>query len=154
MAWSYEKEGIELKTYNVKAGDIEREWWIVDATGMTLGRLSSSIAQILRGKHKPTYVPYLDSGDFVIVTNAEKVRVSGNKEEQKTYFRHSGYPGGAKFTSLAQLREAHPERIIEFAVKGMLPHNRLGRAQIKKMKVYAGDSHPHEAQQPKPLEIG
>ncbi|MCF7824334.1 MAG: 50S ribosomal protein L13 [Candidatus Marinimicrobia bacterium] len=143
-----------MKTYNVKAGDIEREWWIVDATGMTLGRLSSSIAQILRGKHKPTYVPYLDSGDFVIVTNAEKVRVSGNKEEQKTYFRHSGYPGGAKFTSLAQLREAHPERIIEFAVKGMLPHNRLGRAQIKKMKVYAGDSHPHEAQQPKPLEIG
>lgn len=143
-----------MKTYNVKASEIEREWWIVDAAGLTLGRLSSKIAQILRGKHKPTYVPHLDNGDFVIVTNADKVRVSGNKEMQKTYFRHSGYPGGAKFTSLAQLREKHPERIIEFAVKGMLPHNRLGRAQIKKMKVYAGEAHPHEAQQPKPLQIG
>ncbi len=143
-----------MKTYNVKASEIEREWWIVDATGLTLGRLSTSIAQILRGKHKPTFVPHLDSGDFVIVTNAEKVRVTGKKEEQKTYFRHSGYPGGARFTKLSHLRKTHPERIIEYAVKGMLPHNRLGRAQIKKMKVYAGDVHPHEAQQPKPLEIG
>jgi len=143
-----------LKTYNVKASEIEREWWIVDASGKTLGRLSTKIAQILRGKHKPTFVPHLDSGDFVIVTNADKVRVSGNKEAQKTYFRHSGYPGGAKFTSLSHLRETHPERIIEYAVKGMLPHNRLGRAQLKKMKVYAGEAHPHEAQQPKPLEIG
>jgi len=138
----------------VKAGEIEREWWIVDATGKTLGRLASSIAQILRGKHKPTFVPHLDNGDFIIVTNAEKVRVSGNKEEQKTYFRHSGFPGGGRFTSLAHLRKTHPERIIEYAVKGMLPHNRLGRAQLKKMKVYAGDNHPHTAQQPKPLEIG
>lgn len=143
-----------MKTYNVKASEIEREWWIVDASGKTLGRLSTKIAQILRGKHKPTFVPHLDSGDFVIVTNADKVRVSGNKEAQKTYFRHSGYPGGAKFTSLSHLRETHPERIIEYAVKGMLPHNRLGRAQLKKMKVYAGEAHPHEAQQPKPLEIG
>lgn len=143
-----------MKTYNVKAGEIEREWWIVDATGKTLGRLASSIAQILRGKHKPTFVPHLDNGDFIIVTNAEKVRVSGNKEEQKTYFRHSGFPGGGRFTSLAHLRKTHPERIIEYAVKGMLPHNRLGRAQLKKMKVYAGDNHPHTAQQPKPLEIG
>ena len=138
----------------MKAGEIEREWWIVDATGKTLGRLASSIAQILRGKHKPTFVPHLDNGDFIIVTNAEKVRVSGNKEEQKTYFRHSGFPGGGRFTSLAHLRKTHPERIIEYAVKGMLPHNRLGRAQLKKMKVYAGDNHPHTAQQPKPLEIG
>ena len=143
-----------MKTYNVKASEIDREWWIVDASGKTLGRLSTKIAQILRGKHKPTFVPHLDSGDFVIVTNADKVRVSGNKEAQKTYFRHSGYPGGAKFTSLSHLRETHPERIIEYAVKGMLPHNRLGRAQLKKMKVYAGEAHPHEAQQPKPLEIG
>ena len=143
-----------MKTYNVKAGEIERNWWIVDATDKTLGRLASAIAQILRGKHKPTYVPYLDSGDFVIVTNAEKIRVTGKKEEQKKYFRHSGYPGGARFTSLKQLREKHPERILEYAVKGMLPHNRLGRVQIKKMKVYVGESHPHEAQQPKQLEIG
>ena len=143
-----------MKTYNVKASEIERQWWVVDATDKTLGRLSTTIAQILRGKHKPTYVPHLDNGDFVVVTNADKVRVSGNKEEKKTYFRHSGYPGGARFTTLKSVREKHPERIIEHAVKGMLPHNRLGRAQIKKMKVYASDSHPHEAQQPKPLEIG
>lgn len=143
-----------MKTYNVKAGEIERDWWIVDATDQTLGRLSSKIAQILRGKHKPTFVPHLDNGDFVIVTNAEKVKVTGNKEEQKTYFRHSGYPGGDRKLSLAHLREKHPERIIEYAVKGMLPHNRLGRVQLKKMKVYAGDVHPHEAQQPKPLDIG
>lgn len=143
-----------MKTYNVKASEIEREWWIVDATDKTLGRLSTLIAQVLRGKHKPTFVPHLDNGDFIVVTNAEKIRVTGNKEEQKTYFRHSGYPGGARFTSLKQLREKHPERILEHAVKGMLPHNRLGRAQIKKMKVYAGENHPHEAQQPKPLKIG
>ena len=143
-----------MKTYNVTAGEIEREWWVVDATDKTLGRLSTAIAQILRGKHKPTFVPHLDNGDFVIVTNAEKIRVSGNKEEQKKYFRHSGYPGGGRYTSLKQLREKHPERILEHAVKGMLPHNRLGRVQLKKMKVYAGDSHPHEAQQPKQLEIG
>ena len=143
-----------MKTYNVKASEIEREWWIVDATDKTLGRLSTKIAQILRGKHKPTYVPHLDSGDFVIVTNADKVRVTGKKEEQKTYFRHSGYPGGDRHTSLAHMREKHPERIIEYAVKGMLPHNRLGRVQMKKLKIYAGDAHPHEAQQPKPLEIG
>jgi large subunit ribosomal protein L13 len=143
-----------LKTYNVKASEIERQWWVVDATDKTLGRLSTAIAQILRGKHKPTFVPHLDNGDFVVVTNADKVRVTGNKEEQKQYFRHSGYPGGARFTTLKRLREKHPERIIEHAVKGMLPHNRLGRAQIKKMKVYASETHPHEAQQPKPLEIG
>ncbi len=154
MVRGQEREGKELKTYNVKASEIEREWWIVDATDKTLGRLSTLIAQILRGKHKPTFVPHLDSGDFIIVTNAEKIRVTGNKEEQKEYFRHSGFPGGARFTSLKQLRETHPERIIEHAVKGMLPHNRLGRAQLKKLKIYAGESHPHEAQQPKPLKIG
>lgn len=143
-----------MKTYNVKAGEIEREWWIVDAADKTLGRLSTLIAQVLRGKHKPTFVPHLDNGDFIIVTNAEKIRVTGNKEEQKEYFRHSGFPGGARFTTLKQMREAHPERIIEHAVKGMLPHNRLGRAQLKKLKIYAGENHPHEAQQPKPLKIG
>jgi len=143
-----------LKTYNVKAGEIQRDWWEVDADGQTLGRLASRIAQILRGKHKPTFVPHLDNGDFVVVTNAAKIRVTGNKEEQKTYFRHSGYPGGAKTTTLKELREKHPDRIIINAVKGMLPHNRLGRQQLKKMKVYAGAEHPHEAQQPKKLEIG
>ena len=143
-----------MKTYNVKAGEIQRDWWEVDADGQTLGRLASRIAQILRGKHKPTFVPHLDNGDFVVVTNAAKIRVTGNKEEQKTYFRHSGYPGGAKTTTLKELREKHPDRIIINAVKGMLPHNRLGRQQLKKMKVYAGAEHPHEAQQPKKLEIG
>jgi len=142
-----------LKTYNVKAGDIQRDWWIVDAEGKTLGRLATKIAQVLRGKHKATFVPHLDNGDFVIVTNADKIHVTGNKEETKTYFRHSGYPGGAKTITLKELREKHPERIITFAVRGMLPHNRLGRQQLKKMKVYAGSEHPHEAQQPKTLEL-
>ncbi len=143
-----------MKTFNVKAGDIQREWWIVDAEDKTLGRLASRIAQILRGKHKPTFVPHLDNGDFVIVTNAEKIRVTGNKEEQKTYFKHSGYPGAGKHISLKSLREKHPERIIQISVKGMCPHNRLGRQQLKKMKVYAGAEHPHVAQQPKQLELG
>lgn len=142
-----------MKTYNVKAGDIQRDWWIVDAEGKTLGRLATKIAQVLRGKHKATFVPHLDNGDFVIVTNADKIHVTGNKEETKTYFRHSGYPGGAKTITLKELREKHPERIITFAVRGMLPHNRLGRQQLKKMKVYAGSEHPHEAQQPKTLEL-
>lgn len=143
-----------MKTYNVKAGEIQRDWWEIDADGLTLGRLATRIAQVLRGKHKPTYVPHLDNGDFVIVTNAAKVRVTGNKEEQKSYFRHSGYPGGAKVTTLKELRSKHPERIITNAVKGMLPHNRLGRQQLKKLKVFSGETHTHEAQQPKKLELG
>jgi large subunit ribosomal protein L13 len=126
---------------------------VVDARGQTLGRLASEIAKILKGKHKPIYTPHLDTGDFVIVINAEKVHVTGNKMDQKMYYRHSGYPGGLKSITLREQLKRHPTRVIRSAVKGMLPHNRLGRATLKKLKVYAGDAHPHEAQQPKPLEF-
>ena len=142
------------KSFMAKAHEVERKYYLIDAKDKILGKVAVKAADILRGKHKPTFVPHLDSGDFIVVTNAEKIRVTGNKEEQKTYFRHSGYPGGARFTTLKQMREKHPERILEHSVKGMLPHNRLGRAQLKKLKIYSGESHPHEAQQPKPLEIG
>ncbi|MCK5520816.1 MAG: 50S ribosomal protein L13 [Candidatus Marinimicrobia bacterium] len=141
-----------MKTYSAKPSDISHEWLLVDAEGISLGRLASKIAQLLRGKHKPIFTPHMDTGDFVIVVNAAKVRLSGKKEEDKTYFRHTGYPGGGRFTSFKQLREKHPERIIEHAVKGMLPHNILGRQVFSKLKVYAGAEHPHEAQQPKTLE--
>jgi len=142
-----------VKTYTVRKGDIKREWYVVDAQGKTLGRLASEIAKILRGKHKPIYVPHLDCGDYVIVVNAEKVRVTGRKLDQKFYYRHSGYPGGLKSISLRDQLQKHPTRILEAAVRGMLPKNRLGRAIIKKLKVYAGGSHPHQAQQPKALEL-
>jgi large subunit ribosomal protein L13 len=142
-----------VKTYTVKKGDIKREWYMVDAQGKTLGRLASAIAKILRGKHKPIYVPHLDCGDYVIVINAEKVRVTGRKLDQKFYYRHSGYPGGIKSISLRDQLQKHPTRVLEAAVRGMLPKNRLGRAMIKKLKVYAGGSHPHQAQQPKILEM-
>jgi large subunit ribosomal protein L13 len=142
-----------VKTYTVKKGDIKREWYVVDAQGRTLGRLASEIAKILRGKHKPIYVPHLDCGDYVIVVNAEKVRVTGKKLDQKFYYRHSGYPGGLKSINLRDQLQKHPTRVLEAAVRGMLPKNRLGRAMIKKLKVYAGDSHPHQAQQPKALEL-
>jgi large subunit ribosomal protein L13 len=142
-----------VKTYTVKKGDIKREWYVVDAQGRTLGRLASEIAKILRGKHKPIYVPHLDCGDYVIVVNAEKVRVTGKKLDQKFYYRHSGYPGGLKSINLRDQLQKHPSRVLEAAVRGMLPKNRLGRAMIKKLKVYAGDSHPHQAQQPKALEL-
>jgi len=135
-----------MKTYSTKASDIKREWHVIDATGRTLGRLASEVAQLLRGKHKPIYVPHLDTGDYVIVINADKVRVTGNKAKQKLYYRHSGYPGGLKSTSLAEMMESHPTRVIEHAVKGMLPKNPLGRAMFKKLKVYAGPNHPHQAQ--------
>ncbi len=135
-----------MKTYSTKASDIEREWHVIDASGKTLGRLASEVAQLLRGKHKPIYVPHLDTGDYVIVINADKVRVTGNKAKQKLYYRHSGYPGGLKSTSLAEMMESHPTRVIEHAVKGMLPKNPLGRAMFKKLKVYAGPNHPHQAQ--------
>jgi large subunit ribosomal protein L13 len=138
-----------VKTYTVRKGDIKREWYVVDAQGKTLGRLASQIAQILRGKHKPIYVPHLDCGDYVIVVNAEKVRVTGKKLDQKFYYRHSGYPGGIKSINLRDQLQKHPTRVLEAAVRGMLPKNRLGRAMIKKLKVYAGGSHPHQAQQPK-----
>ncbi|MDQ3045265.1 MAG: 50S ribosomal protein L13 [Chloroflexota bacterium] len=144
---------MERKTYTPKKRDLERNWFIVDAEGQTLGRLASVIAQTLRGKTKAHYAPHMDTGDFVIVINAEKVGVSGNKESQKNYYRHSNYPGGLRTTSLREMRAAHPERILEAAVRGMLPRNVLGEQQLRKMKVYAGSTHPHAAQNPKPLSL-
>jgi len=135
-----------MKTYSTKANDIERQWHVIDASGKTLGRLATQVASLLKGKHKPIYVPHLDTGDYVIVLNAAKVRVTGKKLKQKTYYRHSGYPGGLKAVTYEEMMSAHPTRVIEHAVKGMLPHNRLGRAMFKKLKVYAGDNHPHQAQ--------
>lgn len=142
-----------MKTYTVKAGEIERRWYVVDAEGQVLGRLASSIATILRGKHKPTYSPHLDVGDFVIVVNAKDIRLTGKKAAQKTYFRHSGYMGGDRQIPFRRMRDRHPDRIIRLAVKGMLPKNALGRAMLRKLKVYAGPEHPHEAQLPEPLEF-
>jgi ribosomal protein L13, bacterial type len=142
-----------VKTYAVKAGEIERHWWVVDATDQTLGRLATRIATLLEGKHKPIYSPHLDTGDHVVVINAAKVKVTGNKLTQKQYYRHSNYPGGLKEESLQALMARKPEIVIERAVKGMLPRNRLGRAMIKKMKVYSGAEHPHQAQQPTAAEL-
>jgi large subunit ribosomal protein L13 len=142
-----------VRTFTAKTAEIEREWYVVDAEGQTLGRLASRIAPIIRGKHKPIYTPHLDCGDYVIVINADKVRVTGQKMERKFYYHHSGYPGGLKSISLRDQLATYPERVLQSAVKGMLPKNKLGRRMIKKLKVYAGDSHPHEAQQPKPLEL-
>ena len=142
-----------MRTFTAKTEEIERRWFVVDAEGQTLGRLASRIAPILRGKHKPIYTPHVDCGDYVIVINAEKVRVTGRKLDQKFYYRHSGYPGGLKSISLRDQLDKHPERVIEAAVRGMLPKNKLGRRMFKKLKVYAGDAHPHQAQQPKPLEL-
>ena len=142
-----------MKTYSAKSEEIDKEWFIADAEGQTLGRFASRIAQVLRGKHKPFFTPHVDMGDFVIVVNAEKIRVSGKKEKQKKYFSHSGYPGGSKLLDLHLIRQRHPERIVQNAVKGMLPHNRLGRKIIKQLKVYAGSDHPHKAQNPKLMEF-
>ena len=142
-----------MKTYTLKPEEIAREWYVIDAEGKILGRLASEIAKILKGKHKPIYTPHIDSGDYVIVINADKVRVTGKKLEQKIYYRHSGYPGGLKGICLAEQLKKHPTRVLKAAVRGMLPKNRLGRAMIKKLKIYASDSHPHQAQQPKVLEI-
>jgi large subunit ribosomal protein L13 len=144
---------VVMKTYTPKVTEIERRWYVVDAEGKVLGRLASEIAKILRGKHKPMYTPHLDTGDNVVVVNAEKVRLTGNKVETKTYFRHTGYMGGAKLIPFRRMLEQHPERIIELAVKGMLPKNNLGRLMRRKLRVYAGSEHPHEAQQPERLEI-
>jgi large subunit ribosomal protein L13 len=140
-------------TFSPKPGDIERSWFVIDAAGVPLGRISSEIAQVLRGKGKPTYAPHVDGGDFVVVLNAEKVYVSGNKETEKVYFSHSGYPGGLRAEPLEQVRRDHPERLVEQAVRGMLPKNRLGRQMMRKLKVYAGPDHPHEAQDPQPMEL-
>ncbi len=142
-----------MKTYAVKASEIERHWWVVDATDQTLGRLATRIATLLEGKHKPIYSPHLDTGDHVVVLNAARIKVTGDKLIQKRYYRHSNYPGGLKEESLGRLLERKPELIIERAVKGMLPRNRLGRAMIKKMKVYPGAEHPHQAQQPTAAEL-
>jgi large subunit ribosomal protein L13 len=135
-----------MKTYSTKASDIHRQWHLLDASGETLGRLATQIATLLKGKHKPIYAPHMDTGDFVVVVNASKVLVTGKKAEQKMYYHHSGYPGGLKSESFNRMIEKHPMRVIEHAVKGMLPHNRQGRAMLRRLKVYAGDTHPHQAQ--------
>jgi len=140
-----------VKTYSVRAKEIDRKWYVVDARDETLGRLATRIATVLRGKHKPSYSPHLDVGDFVVVVNADKIRVTGKKLDQKIYYRHSGYPGGLKSMTLRRQLAQHPTRVIRSAVWGMLPHNRLGRAMVKKLRVYAGDEHPHEAQNPQAL---
>ena len=142
-----------MKTYSAKPGSVPQEWYVVDAGGKTLGRVATEIAHRLRGKHKPEYTPHVDTGDYIVVLNAGKVRVTGNKAEKKIYHHHTGYPGGLKSISFEKLREQAPERIIEGAVRGMLPKNPLGRAMFRKLKVYAGGEHPHGAQQPQVLEI-
>ena len=144
---------VKMKTRSIKQSEINKKWWLVDAQGQTLGRFSSKIAQILRGKHKVDFTPHMDMGDFVIVINAEKVKLSGSKENDKVYFRHTGYPGGVKETKYSEMIQKFPERIVENAVKGMLPHNRLGRKILLNLKVYKGPEHPHLAQQPKNLKI-
>ena len=140
-----------MKTYSVKAGEIERRWFVVDADGKVLGRVATEIARVLRGKHKPTYTPHLDTGDHVVVINADKVRLTGRKEDQKTYFRHSGYMGGERHIPYRRMKEKHPERVIELAVKGMMPKNALGRQMYGKLRVYPGADHPHQAQNPELL---
>ena len=143
-----------MRTYTAKPGEVERGWYVVDADGQTLGRLATRIADTLRGKGKAQYTPHVDTGDFVVVVNAEKVVVTGNKLDQKRYYRHSGYPGGLRSRTLREQLERRPTEVIRKAVKGMLPRNRLARKQLTKLKVYAGPEHPHEAQAPQPLEVG
>jgi large subunit ribosomal protein L13 len=142
-----------MKTYSAKPGEITREWYVVDAAGLTLGRLATLIADTLRGKRKPVFTPHVDTGDFVIVVNAEKIAVTGNKLDQKMYYRHSGYPGGLKSRSLREQLDRRPTEVIRAAVKGMLPKNKLARQQLTKLKVYAGPEHPHESQNPQPLDL-
>ncbi len=142
-----------MKTFSAKAHEVQRDWFVVDATDRVLGRLASQIALRLRGKHKAIFTPHVDTGDFIVVVNAEKIRVTGNKGEDKKYYRHTGYPGGIYETNFNKMRARHPARVLEKAVKGMLPKGPLGYAMIKKMKVYAGAEHPHAAQQPKTLDI-
>jgi len=142
-----------VRTYTPKPGEVERHWHVVDASDVVLGRLASHVATLLRGKHKPVFAPHVDTGDFVIVVNAEKVALTGAKREHKVDYRHSGYPGGLRETTYTELLEKNPRRAVEKAVRGMLPHNKIGRQQIKKLKVYAGPQHPHQAQQPTPYDI-
>lgn len=142
-----------MTTYDAKKGEVDRSWFVVDAESKVLGRLATRVADVLRGKHKPIFTPYVDAGDFVVVINAEKVHLTGTKMENKKYYRHSGYPGGLKVTTPAELLRKNPEAIIMNAVKGMLPKTKLGRQQLKKLKVYAGKDHPHQAQQPNELKV-
>ena len=142
-----------MKTHTPKASEVERTWWLVDAADKPLGRLATEIARVLRGKHKPIYTPHLDTGDYVVILNAARVRLTGSKADSKTYFRHSGYMGKEKQIPFRRMIETHPERVIELAVKGMLPKNTLGRAMRKKLKVYPGAEHPHQGQDPRPLEV-
>jgi large subunit ribosomal protein L13 len=142
-----------VRTYSPKPGEVNRVWHVIDAEDVVLGRLATQVATLLRGKHKPTFAPHVDTGDFVIVVNAGKVVLTGNKRDQKFAYRHSGYPGGLRKRSFGELLDSRPDRLLEKVVKGMLPKNKLGRAQGKKLKVYAGPDHPHAAQQPKPFEI-
>ena len=142
-----------MKTFSAKPHEVQRDWFVVDATDKVLGRVASEVARRLRGKHKPVYTPHVDTGDFIVVVNVEKLRVTGNKAEDKKYFRHSGYPGGITETTFGKMQQRFPERALEKAVKGMLPKGPLGYAMIKKLKCYAGATHPHTAQQPKSLEI-
>jgi large subunit ribosomal protein L13 len=142
-----------VRTYTPKPADVQRQWHVIDATDVVLGRLASQVATLLRGKHKPIYAPHLDTGDFVIIVNADKVALTGNKREQKRAYRHSGYPGGLRSVGYGDLLAKHPERAVEKAIKGMLPKNTLGRKMLSKVKVYAGPEHPHQAQQPVPFEI-
>jgi large subunit ribosomal protein L13 len=142
-----------MKTYVATPSDRQRNWLLVDANGQTLGRLATQVADALRGKRKPEYTPHIDTGDFVVVVNAEKISVTGNKRQAKRYYRHSGYPGGLRFRTLEQMLDRRPEEVIRHAVKGMLPRNRLGRKQLTKLKIYAGPEHPHAAQKPQPMEI-
>ena len=142
-----------MRTYTPKPGDVERQWLVIDATDVVLGRLASQTAQLLRGKHKPVFAPHVDAGDYVVIVNAEKVALSGNKREQKKAYRHSGYPGGLRARSYGDLLEKYPERAVEKAIRGMLPKNSLGRQMLRKLKVYAGPAHPHSAQKPQPYQI-
>ena len=142
-----------MKTYSAKPAEVQRDWYLVDATDKTLGRLASEIAHRLRGKHKAVFTPHVDTGDYIVVINADKVRLTGRKERDKYYFWHTGYPGGVKRRSVSEMRWQHPERLVERAVRGILPKNRLSRDMIKKLKVYSGSEHKHHAQQPQPLEI-
>jgi large subunit ribosomal protein L13 len=142
-----------VRTYTPKPGEVERQWYVIDASDVVLGRLASQVATLLRGKHKPVFAPHVDTGDFVVVVNADKVALTGSKADTKIAYRHSGYPGGLRATSYSELLAKNPRRAVEKAVKGMLPHNRLGRQQLTKLKVYAGPAHPHAAQRPVPYEI-
>jgi len=142
-----------MRTYSAKAGDVKQDWYVVDAANQVLGRLAAELARRLRGKHKPEFTPHIDTGDYIVVVNVEKLRVTGRKAQNKMYHRHSGYPGGLYTTNFAKLQARHPDRVLRLAVKGMLPKGPLGYAMLKKMKVYAGANHPHTAQQPKNLEI-